>query len=247
MRPSSSPPGEHPADPGPGTTPGVTRAFDYLRRLADDPAWQARGRLPGVRALARLSGFSHFTLWKALRKAAESGLLIVEPGRRPRLPGAARPTTPGPQEAGLRKWERLRLLIERDLLQGIYLQGEALPSLKELQGKYRVSYATLRKALGGLEREGRWPPVSGSDRTRGSRHFVVYLAWGDESGNQHFDEPFDHDYLKALHRFYEMETYETASERFIARIIDVEDEGRLVIKKENGTIQRFSFKEIKFL
>ena len=92
----------------------------------------------------------------------------------------------------------LRLLIERDLLEVLFVQGVALPSLKELQGKYRVSYATLRKALGGLEREGRWPPVSGSDRTRGSGHFVVYLAWGDESGNQHFDEPFDHDYLKAL-------------------------------------------------
>ena len=57
----------------------------------------------------------------------------------------------------------------------------------------------------------------------------------------------NNDYLKSLHRFYEMETYETAGERFNAQIIDVEDEGRLVIKKENGTILRFSFKEIKFL
>ena len=57
----------------------------------------------------------------------------------------------------------------------------------------------------------------------------------------------NNDYLKSLHRFYEMETYETAGEKFSAQIIDVEDEGRLVIKKENGTILRFSFKEIKFL
>jgi len=57
----------------------------------------------------------------------------------------------------------------------------------------------------------------------------------------------NNDYLKSLHRFYEMETYETAGGKFNAQIIDVEDEGRLVIKKENGAILRFSFKEIKFL
>jgi BirA family biotin operon repressor/biotin-[acetyl-CoA-carboxylase] ligase len=57
----------------------------------------------------------------------------------------------------------------------------------------------------------------------------------------------NNDYLKSLHRFYDMESYETAAGKFNARIIDVEDEGRLVIKKENGTIQRFAFKEIKFL
>lgn len=57
----------------------------------------------------------------------------------------------------------------------------------------------------------------------------------------------NNDYLKSLHLFYEMEMFEASSEKFSARIIDVEDEGRLVIKKENGTIHRFAFKEIKFL
>ena len=57
----------------------------------------------------------------------------------------------------------------------------------------------------------------------------------------------NNDYLKSLHRFYEMEAYETSTEKFNAQIIDVEDEGRLVIKRENGMIQRFAFKEIKFL
>jgi BirA family biotin operon repressor/biotin-[acetyl-CoA-carboxylase] ligase len=69
-----------------------------------------------------------------------------------------------------------------------------------------------------------------------------YLQIKDQNFNL-----INNDYLKSLHRFYEMETYEADSERFSARIIDVEDEGRLVIKKENGTILRFAFKEIKFL
>lgn len=57
----------------------------------------------------------------------------------------------------------------------------------------------------------------------------------------------NNDYLKSLHRFYEMEPYESLTEKFNGQIIDVEDEGRLVVKKENGTILRFAFKEIRFL
>jgi biotin-(acetyl-CoA carboxylase) ligase len=44
-----------------------------------------------------------------------------------------------------------------------------------------------------------------------------------------------------------MKSFETASGKFNAQIIDVEDDGRLVLKMENGTIQRFVFKEIRFL
>lgn len=189
---------DRPPSPHSAATPGVIRAFEYLKGLAADPAWQARGVLPGVRALARLSGFSHFTLWKALRRAAGTGLLIVEPGRRPRLRDASPPAASPPEGTGLRKWERLRLEIERDLLHGVYMRGEASPSLKELQGKYHVCYSTLRKALRDLELAGRWPPAAETGRPRRAGQYVVYLAWGDESGNQHFDEPFDHEYLKAL-------------------------------------------------
>ena len=94
---------------GPPSVRSVARAFEYLKSLAADPAWRARGELPGVRTLAQMSGFSHFTLWKALRRAAESKLLIVEPGRRPRIKGSPRPPVSASREAGTRKWERLRL------------------------------------------------------------------------------------------------------------------------------------------
>jgi DNA-binding LacI/PurR family transcriptional regulator len=180
------------------STPGVVRAFEYIKRLATDSAWQARGELPGVRALAQLSGISHFTLWKALRLAAKAGLLIVEPGRRPRLQNATPNPSPSLQAKGLHKWECLGLEIERDLLQGVYQSGETLPSLKEMQAKYHVSYATLRKALDELKHKGHWPPAPNGDPVRGAGYPVIYLAWGDENGNLHFDEPFDHEYLKAL-------------------------------------------------
>lgn len=201
---------DRPSSPSSDPTPGVLRAFEYLKGLAAEPAWQARGALPGVRALARLSGFSHFTLWKALRRAAGAGLLVVEPGRRPRLPGAPGNPSPSLEDAGLRKWERLRLEIERDLLSGVYLRGEAAPSMKEMQGKYRVCYSTLRKALRDLERAGRWPAAPEGGQARGKGPYVIYLAWGDENGNQHFDEPFDHEYLKALRSAGERLNLETA-------------------------------------
>lgn len=192
---SSSP---SPSPSGPPSARSVARAFEYLKDLAADPSWRARGELPGVRVLAKLSGFSHFTLWKALRRASEAKLLIVEPGRKPRIRGALRQSAIPIRDAGLRKWERLRLEIERDLLKGTYRPGEAIPSLKEMQGKYRVCYATLRKALRDLERMDRWPPRNPPGLARRARQHVVYLTWGDESGNQHFGEPFDHEYLKAL-------------------------------------------------
>ena len=57
----------------------------------------------------------------------------------------------------------------------------------------------------------------------------------------------NNDYLKSLFRFYEMELYESAAGKFYAQIIDVEDEGKLVLKRSDGGLQRFGFKEIKFL
>lgn len=58
----------------------------------------------------------------------------------------------------------------------------------------------------------------------------------------------NNDYLKSLYRFYEMREYETTpAGKFFGQIIDVEDDGKLVLKKDNGVIQRFAFKEIRFL
>ncbi len=57
----------------------------------------------------------------------------------------------------------------------------------------------------------------------------------------------NNDYLQSLYRFYEMNSFEASGEIFNAQIIDVEDEGRVVLKKEDGSIVRFAFKEIKFL
>ena len=150
--------------------------------------------------MARLSGFSHFTLWKALRRAADQGLLIVKPGRRPRFKDA--PEKLADPWAGLRKWERLQREIERDLLRGEWDGDSSSLSMKVLGGKYRVSFRTLAKALHALESAGKWPPNTRRKReTQGNgsgRNLVIYLAWGDEKGDQYFENPFDHAYLESL-------------------------------------------------
>lgn len=64
--------------------------------------------------------------------------------------------------------------------------------------------------------------------------------------SQNFNR-INNDYLKSLFRFYELKSFETAAGKFNAQIIDVEDDGRLVLKNEAGTILRFAFKEIRFL
>lgn len=153
----------------PTATPGVTQALGYIKGLAADPVWQAGGELPEVRTLARLSGFPLFTIWKALGLAAKANLVIVHLGRRPRLRKSAFTLPPATERTGLVKWERLRMEIERDLLEGIYEAGGASPLLKDMQGRYQVCYSTLRKALHDLVRSGRWPPAHAGCRSRGSR------------------------------------------------------------------------------
>jgi BirA family biotin operon repressor/biotin-[acetyl-CoA-carboxylase] ligase len=52
------------------------------------------------------------------------------------------------------------------------------------------------------------------------------------------------EYLDSLYRFGEVHEYETKDDTFTAETIDVEDEGRIVMRKKDGMIVRFGFKEV---
>ena len=54
-------------------------------------------------------------------------------------------------------------------------------------------------------------------------------------------------YLLALYRFNEFYYYRHKQEKFKAKIIAVEAEGKLVLERENQQIQAFDFKEITFV
>lgn len=55
------------------------------------------------------------------------------------------------------------------------------------------------------------------------------------------------DYLHALYRFNEFYYYCHKQEKFKAKIIGINSEGKLVLERENQQIQEFNFKEINFI
>ena len=55
------------------------------------------------------------------------------------------------------------------------------------------------------------------------------------------------DYLAALYRFNEMHTFEYGEQKFRAKIVDVGDDGKLVLEYGNGLTGRYDFKTIHFV
>jgi DNA-binding LacI/PurR family transcriptional regulator len=55
---------------------------------------------------------------------------------------------------GSQRWQRLKAQIESDIFNGHYPAGEPMPSLRDLEKSYAVSYKTLRKAMESIAAEG---------------------------------------------------------------------------------------------
>ncbi|MCX6292441.1 MAG: biotin--[acetyl-CoA-carboxylase] ligase [Bacteroidetes bacterium] len=62
----------------------------------------------------------------------------------------------------------------------------------------------------------------------------------------HFDQIHE-DYVAALYRYGAFHRYENPSEQFRAKITAVGDDGKLFLKRENGLIEKYDFKEVKFI
>jgi BirA family biotin operon repressor/biotin-[acetyl-CoA-carboxylase] ligase len=61
------------------------------------------------------------------------------------------------------------------------------------------------------------------------------------------EEKINHDYLSALYRYNEMDWYEDIQGRFMGKIKDVDEKGRLVITREKGKEEKYMGKELKFI
>ncbi|MBE9467015.1 MAG: biotin--[acetyl-CoA-carboxylase] ligase [Bacteroidetes bacterium] len=55
------------------------------------------------------------------------------------------------------------------------------------------------------------------------------------------------DYLKSLYLFNFFNLYEAKGERFVAKIIDVENNGELILETRQKEIRKYFFKEVSFL
>ncbi|MBN1578089.1 MAG: GntR family transcriptional regulator [Chitinispirillaceae bacterium] len=193
------------------TKPGIARACTYLATLAMQK--ENNISLPPIRSLARSAGVSFVTMWKALQRLQqEQGIVVDNKGNRRiktdnqcwssgrRESASASETTFSKGTTG--SWRHIAEKLYRDIVSGRYTGGEKLPSCKELQQSYGVSFATLKKALASLINEeivephtnGYYIPLlTGS--TGHAR--IVAIACGWEDGKIWVDHQ-DKSYFRAL-------------------------------------------------
>jgi DNA-binding transcriptional regulator YhcF (GntR family) len=116
---------------------------------------------PSIRQLARNADVSFVTMWKALSqlKTIRGTDLHRTDGPACAPAGSEDLSSLGARAAAAdvrseypgSVWLKLKATIQKDILTGRFAPGETLPFLKELQYRYDVSFATLKKALESLE------------------------------------------------------------------------------------------------
>lgn len=134
-------------------TPACDRAAAYVRQIV---AGQGRSAaLPGVRRLARQAGVSMATMWKAVQRLRQEGVLRTEhAATRPSGAAVSVDPEPSPPEPSAR-WQQVRRSLFADLVSGAFVAGAALPTAKELCVRLGTGHASLRRALSALCDEGR--------------------------------------------------------------------------------------------
>jgi DNA-binding transcriptional regulator YhcF (GntR family)/DNA-binding LacI/PurR family transcriptional regulator len=139
--------------------PGIKHACEYLSKIKQECGGEA---LPSIRSLAQLSGVSFVTMWKALRHLREKGDLVqgsggnlifasnnahdsipVEKTHLIEFDASKTKSSGGAQQYITDK-------LYKDIITGRYTGAEKLPSCKELQQLYEVSFTTLKKSLAAL-------------------------------------------------------------------------------------------------
>lgn len=140
--------------------PGIARACAFIISLKNAPGGRT---LPAIRALAARSGVSFVTMWKALRILHEQGVLLRDRNGMYRFNNKSRKTGSGSGtvdtfteervEPPKSAWQTVTDKLYKDIITGIFSRSEKLPSCKELQQHYQVSFATLKKSLNCLVEE----------------------------------------------------------------------------------------------
>lgn len=108
--------------------------------------------LPTIGELSRRADVSYKTMWKAVCRAREAGVLDARAGTRLRLPQTQTPS--GSLSVHQGAMQRIVLALKDRIARGIYPPGMPLPSLKELSHDPGGNYRTVRKALDRLCEEG---------------------------------------------------------------------------------------------
>ncbi|MBD3419651.1 MAG: GntR family transcriptional regulator [Chitinivibrionales bacterium] len=170
-----------------------------LIAIAENVANTESGILPPIAGLAAQADVSFVTMLKAADYCKAHGILRGSRGRRFEIAEGARAECremlnalgrlelPRDTAQASHVWQRLKKQLCRDLGNGVYRPGTALPPQKVLQNRYSVSFRTLKKALLSLQDEGllevhkkSFAVPQLSSRILHSR--IVFLAIADETG-----------------------------------------------------------------
>ncbi len=160
------------------TSSGVSRLGREIIADIERDLWP-QGKLPSLRSLEGRYGVSRQTIHRAMQALVASKTLEQRPPSRGYfVKGATQRAGPN---AGVSASERISRDLKRRVLQGEFQLAGALPTCKVLQNSYRVSYATIRKALLALVAEGilqrtgsRFRIAEPIDKQRNARG--IYLA-----------------------------------------------------------------------
>lgn len=131
--------------------PAVQKSLDHVRGEIGTGTWGNGERLPPIRVLARQAQVSAAAMCTALGVLKAEGVVTIIKNRGAYLghapaesrDGRAPSSSPGESQ----RWQRLKVQIEKDIFNGFFPPGEPMPSLRDLQKSYAVSYKTLRKAM----------------------------------------------------------------------------------------------------
>jgi DNA-binding transcriptional regulator YhcF (GntR family) len=142
--------------------PGIEKAVDFLKNKFISQ--QCRTKLPPIRLLASAAQVSFVTMWRAVNFLKGKGLILGSKtghANYVRRDAKRRNIVSSPAQADIQLdaesknvlWQKVATHIKKDILSGIYAYGQPLPSSKELQHRYGVSFRTLKKSLDTLTSE----------------------------------------------------------------------------------------------
>ena len=129
-------------------TPSVDKAVRYLQDLLAREGLKGGARLPAIEHLARGADVALVSMWKAVRRLADEGVLHA---RR----GAGTHVAPAPaSDAHDKLVQSVSQRLLHDVLEGRFHVDTALPSVKELCALYDIGPRTVRAAVGQVLKDG---------------------------------------------------------------------------------------------
>jgi DNA-binding LacI/PurR family transcriptional regulator/DNA-binding transcriptional regulator YhcF (GntR family) len=151
--------------------PAIQHAYDFVEEGLANGIWKAGECLPPIRRLAAMASVSKATMLKAIALLAEKGMVSSIERFRIRAGAGNIPAAP-PSEIRLHR-QKIRSVFERELLSGIFGFDRSIPSVKELQGRYGVSFVTMKRIISAMVSDGLLEPYGRGYRYPEIHHRAV--------------------------------------------------------------------------